>query len=221
MSIITVKNLGLQIGKQTILKDVSFQVKSKELIGLIGPNGAGKTTLVRLLLGLEQPTSGTAKIHTEKIGYLPQILPNEMHSVPLTVKELLDSRCDKSDHAELFEIFDISPLLQKQMQELSGGQRQKVMFLRSLLKKPKLLILDEPFSAMDAPTKEIALKHLKSLQEEGTTILLISHNLNMLASEATQILCLNKGLFDSCHPENITEMAALFEGDTQIHHHCH
>ena len=218
MSILEVKSLALKYGEQHVFQDVNFTLKKGEIIGLAGPNGAGKTSLVRVLLGLQKQKEGIYKWNTKNIGYLPQIVPSESIKIPLTVRELLNSRCNKNDHDELFDQFQINELLDKKTSDLSGGQRQKAMFVRALLAYPDAIILDEPFSALDQSSQKDFIKYLKKEVNNGLSVIVISHNLEWLIKEANQILCISKGQFHRCQPCEHEKIAEILHAPGTVHH---
>ncbi len=201
-----------------ILSDMSFEIACGEYVGLVGPNGGGKTTLLRMVLGLERPTRGTIAIHgtTEalekqraKIGYVPQRISLDAGGFPATVKEVVGtgctqrsgritrSRCD-TVVTESLERLDITHLSSKLIGELSGGERQKVYIARALAAGATALILDEPTVGIDAPSTESFYALLAELnQKEGMTVILVSHDIDVVAREARTVLCVNGRLI--CH----------------------
>ena len=145
---------------KTLLSDINFNIGENTIITIIGPNGAGKTTLVRLILGLIQPTSGT--INRKKnilLGYVPQKL-NANKFMPMTVESFL-SLCGTT---KINGPFDIAKLMNQSIHALSGGELQKVLFNAAVLKKPDLLILDEPTQGIDADGQSIFYEKLLKLK---------------------------------------------------------
>ncbi len=177
--------------EKTILKDISFSVRQNEIQTLIGPNGAGKSTLIKIMLGLLKPHSGlVVKKEGIKIGYMPQKI-NINPYLPLSVESFLALYgCVDS---EFLALLSVDKLLQYSVHSLSGGEWQRVLFARSLINKPDLLILDEPTQGVDFTGQQDFFKLMLSLKERLTcSIFLISHDLHYVLSATDQVLCLNE-----------------------------
>lgn len=217
---IELKKVGFAYGNNHVLDGVSFQIHDGDYVGLIGPNGGGKTTTLKIILGLLQPTTGTVRIfgHTlqkakehYEIGYVPQKVMEGEFSFPATVREVIESGrvsryqvfqgFSKEDREALKKAIDltgIGDLQDRLIGELSGGQRQLVFIARALAREPKILILDEPTVGVDIASKEKFYTFLDDLnQKHGMTILMVSHDVDIMVREAKQILCINKNLI--CH----------------------
>lgn len=197
------------------LVDVSVVVDKPEFIIVIGPNGAGKTTLLKVLLGMIKPTKGWARVfgfdvvrEAEEIrrltGYVPQrdIINFE---VPLSVKDVvlmgllpkkriprIPSSSDLKRVEEALEFVGMGDLWEEKFSDLSGGQQQRVLLARALVSEPKLLLLDEPLSAVDVASQDAILRILRHLREEGTTIVMVSHDINPVVEYVDKIMLLNK-----------------------------
>lgn len=217
---IEVLDLVFSYNGQVVLEDLSFVIQSGDYVGIIGPNGGGKTTLLKLLLGLLIPNSGVisifghgvkeAKAHFE-IGYVPQNISQSDMNFPATVEEIVRSGRvvrrgvlgaltigDKQAIEEIMEMTNISSFRHELIGNLSGGQRQRVFMARALAVQPKILILDEPTVGVDAAAREHFEKFLAKLHKEhGLTILLVSHDVDVVAKQVEHIICLNKRLV--CH----------------------
>lgn len=229
--ILEVKNLGVKFDSETVLKDISFSLKKGEAMAVIGPNGAGKTVLFKALLGL-LPHSGELKWKEGvTIGYAPQKFFID-RSMPITVREffLLKSKkfwfpsadfIQHIDHELLLVGLD-KKILDKSMGEISGGQLQRILIAWAMLDHPAVLLFDEPTSGVDAGFEETVYHILRKLQQErGTTVLLISHELNIVYQYADQVVCLNKKMV--CHgppAEVLTpqDLASLY-GKGGFYHH--
>ncbi len=207
---------------RTLLHDVSFCISPNSVTTIIGPNGAGKTTLVRLLLGLIQPTSGT--INRQKkllVGYVPQKLYANRF-MPMTVRTFLGlCGTQKIDHP-----FNITQLMDRSVHTLSGGELQKVLFNAAVLKKPDLLILDEPTQGIDADGQSAFYNKLIELKNKyNMAIVLISHDLHFVFDRTDHVICLNHHVCCQGTPEKIRktqEVQQLFPGlATYQHHHDH
>lgn len=205
MNIIEVKNLTKTYGKNRGIDKVNLHVEEGELFGFIGPNGAGKSTTIKLLLNLIFPTSGDAKIFgldcvaestkiKENIGYVPSEV---RYYDNMKVKELIDyaisfkKDVDRSYVKELCELFEVE--LEKNMFELSLGNKKKVAIVQAILHKPKLLILDEPTNGLDPLIQQKLFNVLLKLKDEGTTIFLSSHNLTEVEEFCTRVAIIKEG----------------------------
>lgn len=246
--IIKVKNLSYSVSSGLILNKLSFSIDAGEYLGIIGPNGGGKTTLIKILLGLLQPTSGDIEIFGQKItsfkdffevGYVPQRIAHMDTNFPATVEEVVVSgrtadkrpyyRLTKDDREaiqKVMEVADVQALKKRLIGNLSGGERQRVFIARALASEPKILILDEPTVGVDVSAQKQFYKFLRELNEkQKITILFITHDLDMIAKEATKVLCLNHGLVCYGLPsEAVSEKTVheLYQADMKfIHNHDH
>ena len=206
------------VGSRALLSDISFGISANTVTTIIGPNGAGKTTLVRLILGLIQPTSGT--INRKKnilMGYVPQKL-NSNKFMPMTVEAFL-SLCGTP---KINGPFDIAVLMGRSIHALSGGELQKVLFNAAVLKKPDLLILDEPTQGIDADGQNIFYQKLLKLKfEHNTAIVIISHDLHFVFERTDHVICLNQHICCQGSPEKVREVKEvqqLFPGFTPYQH---
>ena len=192
-------------GRQ-VLDRVDIRVQRSEIVTLIGPNGAGKTTLLRLLLGLQAPDTGAVQRAPElTIGYLPQKISADS-TLPLTVKRMLgltNSVAPEAKREELEEV-GVGHLMQAMMHELSGGEQQRVMLARAMLREPYLLVLDEPVQGVDFKG-ELDLYELigriRDRRECG--ILLVSHDLHLVMASTDRVVCLNHHICCAGHPEAV------------------
>ncbi len=189
-SVLRFKDLSFSYDGQTkITENLNFNVNSGEFISIIGASGSGKSTLFRLIVGLEEAKQGSIllnnKIETKrlgKVGYMPQqdlLMPwrtiFENARLPLELKNIKDDKMIK----KRLEEFGLAAYLDKYPQELSGGMRQRVSFLRATLTNEKLLLLDEPFSALDAMTKIFMQEWLlEQWEKTNSTILFITHDIS-------------------------------------------
>lgn len=243
---IEVSNVNFKYGQNTVLEDISFDIKKGEYLGIIGPNGGGKTTLLNIILGLLQPQSGTVKIHGEKvqnikdrsfIGYVPQRASQIATDFPATVEEIVSS--GRTSHVGLFnhlthhdrekiewamEVAEVLPLRKKLVGELSGGQRQRVFIARALAGEPEILFLDEPTVAIDATISQKFYEFMAELNEKyGITILFVSHDIECVAHEVSSVLCVNKTLVCHAKPTDLLKKGHIEklygEKLTSIHHH--
>ncbi len=184
-------------GNINILNDVSFNIQSGELIALLGPSGSGKTTLLKIIAGLEPPTRGQIIINNRNvtnvtikdraIGFVFQhyalfkhmnVFKNIAFGLEVKPKNArLTKEQIKAKVLEISQLVQIENLQSRYPHELSGGQKQRVALARALAMEPKILLLDEPFSALDAKLKQELRRWLRKLQKKiGITIILVTHD---------------------------------------------
>ena len=222
--IVDIKNVYFAYNGQTVLEDVSLDIRQRDFIAMIGPNGGGKTTLLKLMLGLLKPGSGSIRVlggTTEKashhIGYVSQ----DVHinrSFPITSIDVVlmgnlgpNKRWGRStaqDRREAFnalERMEIESFADSKIGELSGGQRQRLLIARALVTKPKVLLLDEPTASIDAKGQAEFYRLLKELNED-ISILVVSHDLVAISTYVKSVACVNKRLHYHHHAEITGEM---------------
>lgn len=223
-------------GRQ-VLDGVDLTLRRGEILTVIGPNGAGKTCLIRIALGLLAPSAGKRSITPGlRIGYLPQKLRLNPH-LPLTVADFLALpaggerrrfRQDEILHA-LAEV-GAEHLLAQPAQSLSGGEQQRVLLARALLRRPELLVLDEPVQGVDLNGQAELYALIRELRDRyGCGVLMVSHDLHVVMAATDQVLCLNGHVCCTGHPEAVSrhpEYQRLFgpaARDLAIytHHHDH
>ena len=170
-----------------VLKDVCFHLEEGQFVGILGPNGGGKSTFLRLALGLLKPSSGTIKRTSKKISYIAQTTAISDTSFPATVEEvialgLVDSKIrfdfaqKKKRVKEIMEEFQLTKYRKRLVNELSGGQLQRVKIAKALISQPALLVLDEPDAGMDEHAHENLVQVINQLHKKKTTILFVSHH---------------------------------------------
>ncbi len=231
-SLLVAENIGYVKHGKTILSDVSLQLQRREIITLIGPNGAGKTSLIRILLGLSESTSG--RVRREKnlrLGYVPQriVVPEVM---PLRVYDFLNvtGLYEISQCLQMLDEVNCAYLLYSPMQNISGGEMQRVLLARALLKQPQLLVLDEPASGMDIIGQQAlyeTIRHIRDKHDCG--ILMVSHDLHLVMAATDRVICLNSHICCTGHPDDVTEHPEYIKlfGDAidglalYSHHHDH
>jgi zinc transport system ATP-binding protein len=171
-----------------VLRDVDLEVQRGEFVAIAGPNGGGKTTLVRLVVGLEQPTSGRVELMARKVGYLPQRTQAGIDA-PVTVRELVTtgrasrarligplSSTDRVSVQEAIDRVGLSPNADRRLTTLSGGQQQRAFIAKALAADPELLVLDEPTTGVDVEAQDAIAALLQRLRSElEMTILYVSH----------------------------------------------
>lgn len=211
MSLVRVKNLTLGYNGQAILKNLSFVVEEGDFICVVGRNGSGKTTLVKGILGLIKPMQGEVvfeDLQPNFVGYMPQetnvneYFPATVFEIVLsgslnrTKRKFFYSQSDKKEALEKLELLKLIKIKNKSFNELSGGQKQKVLLARSLMATNKLLILDEPSNNLDFETKKDFYEILKKInQEQKITIIMITHDLDHDNLIGNKILSLREEIF--------------------------
>ncbi len=221
MKALEVKDLWFSYGDEDVLKGVNFSVDEGEMVAILGPNGAGKTTLLKLILGLLKPRRGEVRIFgltPERarglIGYVPQNLqPNRR--MPITAFSVVmmglyegmlkwPGKTQRMEAEKVLEEVGISSLKKKLFGELSGGQRQRVLIARALVRKPKLLILDEPETGLDPSFQEGFYKLLQKIREKyGTTIITVTHDVMAVSQVVSSIACLNRTMVVHGRPHEV------------------
>jgi NitT/TauT family transport system ATP-binding protein len=180
-----------------VLDDISFSVAAGERVGLVGPSGCGKSTLLGLTAGLEQPTGGS--IHSQPAALMPQkdlLLPwrNALDNAGLALENAgAGRRTARSRASELFARFDLDGFAAARTWELSGGMRQRIAFIRTLLADTPVLLLDEPFGALDAITRiELQDWLLDALRAEPRTVILVTHDIEEALVVCDRLLVLSR-----------------------------
>ena len=231
-TLIKLDQVNVQFAGEHVLQDVQLEVRSGEIVTLIGPNGAGKTTLVRCVLGLLKPDSGSVWSRPKlRIGYMPQKLQVDA-TLPLSVLRflrLVPGVNRSSATAALAEV-GAERLIDSPLQSISGGELQRVLLARALLRKPQLLVLDEPVQGVDVAGQAELYRLISTLRDRhGCGVLMVSHDLHLVMSATDQVICLNRHVCCSGHPEQVSGDPAfveLFGMDARSlaiyqHHHDH
>lgn len=211
--LVEVKNLYAGYNDETVLKDIHLTLEKNDFLGLIGPNGGGKTTLLKVILGLLEPKQGMVRVMGKSpkkgrsnIGYVPQFAVFDT-DFPISVHDVV--RMGRLNKGRLFRPYnseddaiveerldwvDLLELKDRPLRELSGGQRQRVYIARALATDPELLLLDEPTISVDFESRTHIYELLNKINQHGVTILLVSHDLNVISSYVKTIGCLNRTL---------------------------
>ena len=242
---IQVQHVTKRFGSFTVLNDVSLHAQAGELIALLGPSGCGKTTLLRILAGLERPDQGRILLHgievtdqritDRRVGFVFQHYALFRH---MTVTENVAFGLSVLSHAqrpspekiqrkvdELLSLVQMRAMADRYPNQLSGGQRQRIALARALAVEPKLLLLDEPFGALDAKVRKELRRWLRRLHDElHITSILVTHDQEEALEAADRIVVLNQGHIEQTGtPEEVYENPAtpfvyLFLGDVNVFH---
>ncbi len=224
--IVRVNNLDVVLEGRPVLEKVTFQVSPGEAVGVIGPNGAGKTTLLRVLLGLTAPTSGEVLVLgrvparlrelRSQIGYMPQrklferrfpLSVSDVTGMGLLSPQTLLRPLRKEERRRVRETLEEVGMIayaHRPFQSLSGGEQQRVLLARALVRRPSLLLLDEPNAGLDCAAQRLFLDHLSRLRrEQDLTVIKVSHDLLVAASFADTLLCINRTMHIHGRPREV------------------
>jgi zinc transport system ATP-binding protein len=220
--VLKVSNLNVARANSVVIEDANFTIHKGDYVGIVGPNGGGKTTLLLALLNIMPRTKGSIRLfgqdiesfsRWEKVAYVPQHAINFDSQFPLTVRELVSlgrvnrsnlgrtlKRADLEAVDDVLEFMGISDIANKRIGQLSGGQKQRVFVAKALVRKPEIILLDEPIVGVDAKTQEKFYKKLSDLNvKRGITILLVTHDLTAVFCRMSKVMCVNQWV-------NVTEI---------------
>ncbi|MGM5484961.1 MAG: ABC transporter ATP-binding protein [Nanobdellota archaeon] len=244
---ISVNGLSFSYGANNVLEDIDFSIGKGELVGIIGSNGSGKSTLLRCMNKILSPKTGTimvdgkesSKLSCKEVsrlfGYVPQVIPSDFSmtvfdTVLMGRRPHVSYRPGEEDikkTSEVLSLFDLDDISMKNIDELSGGQRQKVFIARSLAQDPNVVLLDEPTANLDMRHQIESMDIIKNLSFKGMSVVVAMHDLNLAARFCDKVIMLKKGkVFDAgskdiLHSENIKEVYGvdadiLFSGDHPV-----
>jgi zinc transport system ATP-binding protein len=225
-------DLCLEVSGKTLLSAVNLELHEGEIMTLIGPNGAGKTSLIRLLLGLNEATGGEVYRRAGlKIGYVPQ-RTSISNVLPLRVVDFLKLAAPYTE-GEIMQVMrevQLEHILHSTMHGISGGELQRVLLARALLKQPDVLVLDEPAQGVDIIGQQALYKTIKAVRDlHACGVLMVSHDLHLVMAATDQVVCLNTHVCCTGHPDHISEHPEYLKlfGDAldglavYSHHHDH
>jgi len=213
--VLEVTNLQVARANSVAIEDANFTINKGDYVGIVGPNGGGKTTLLLALLNIIPKTRGTIRLfgqdiesfsRWEKVAFVPQHAVNFDSQFPLAVRELVSlgrvnrgnlgrplKRTDWEAVDEALEFMGISGIADRRIGQLSGGQKQRVFVAKALVRKPEIILLDEPIVGVDAKTQEKFYKKLSDLNiAKGITILLVTHDLTAVFCRMSKVMCINR-----------------------------
>lgn len=213
--LVTVTGVSFGYDRTPVLLDIDYAVEPGEFTGIVGPSGSGKTSLLKLLLGTVRPQRGQVRRQPGlAMSYVPQ-LETVNWSFPVTVAEcVLMSRstrrllpwatpAEKADATAVLERLGIAELAGRHIRELSGGQQQRMFIARALLRRPQLLLMDEPTSGVDIGTRHEVLHLLDDLNREGLAIVLTTHDLNGMAAHLPHLVALQRRIIAAGAPRDV------------------
>ncbi len=227
--LVSLHQVSISFQNNRVLQKISLDLYPGQIVTLIGPNGAGKTTLVKIILGLIKPTTGSITWAPDvNMGYMPQRLHIDP-TLPLTVfRFLLLAGASPSAIKKVMNRVNIAYLKKTPIQQVSGGELQRVLLARAILRKPALLVLDEPAQGVDVTGQNELYRLIQLLRDDlGCGILMISHDLHLVMAATDHVVCLNHHICCSGHPDHVSNdpaFLALFgrasaESLAVYHHH--
>jgi zinc transport system ATP-binding protein len=208
--LVEMHSLSASYGADLVLKDINFGIEENDFIGVIGPNGGGKTTLLKIILGLLKPVNGSitynsSLVNSKRIGYLPQISTGDIN-YPVTVFDVIlsglmirknfysgMSSADKQKAWDVLGEVGLSDMANATMNQLSGGQMQRVFLGRAIIGEPALLLLDEPGNFVDQTFENDFYEKLKELNKR-MAILMVSHDVGTISAHIKSFACVNRSL---------------------------
>lgn len=235
MPTVSVAHISKRFGSTEAVKDVSFEVNPGEIFGLLGPNGSGKTTIIRIILDIYRQDSGSVSIldgpmneaKKNLVGYLPEerglyqdVQVERCLSYLATLKGMTQDQIAAKLPGYL-EKFDLTAYKKKKMKELSKGMQQKAQLIATLIHDPKVLIIDEPFSALDPVNTQLVKDILREQREAGKTIIMSTHQMNQVETLCDRIILIDKGqmlLYGDLHEirDRFTTNAILINSDANL-----
>ena len=220
---------GLSVGYngELAIEELEFRLPHGAHVAVVGPNGAGKTTLFKVIAGIMNPSAGSIRVHGHRPGqhlcvtYVPQRSAVDW-AFPVTVRDVVmmgrtqkigyfrwPRQQDRTQvHGALRQV-DMEGLAERQIGELSGGQQQRVFLARALAQEPEIVLLDEPLSGLDIPSQGAILGILQRLRDQGVTVLVATHDLNLAAENFEHVLLLNQRLIAFGSPNEVLNRESL------------
>jgi zinc transport system ATP-binding protein len=231
-TLLKIESVSAGYEDKVVLQDVTMPVEENDFIGIIGPNGGGKTTFLKVILGLIKPFSGRVNytpgsLKLNQIGYMPQVAQGDT-LFPVTVEDVVLSglmhsmgpmgRMGRNEKKRAMEVMDelgLSPISRQPLNELSGGQLQRVYLARAVSGSPRLLLLDEPATFVDPSFEADFYDKLKQLNER-MTIMMVSHDVGTISTWVKSFACLNRSIFYHPHSKITEEDLKLYGCPIQL-----
>ena len=216
LPLVRAQDVCVSFGRRTVLDSVDLRVHSGEIVTLVGLNGAGKSTLIRVILGIVQPDSGNVTRATGlRIGYSPQHVRRDP-ILPISVRRFLTlgARASSEKLGAVLDEVGAGAILDFPLAEISGGEMQRVLLARALLREPGLLVLDEPLSGVDITSQSELYRLIGTIRDRyGCGVLLVSHDLHLVMAASDTVVCLNGHVCCTGLPQTVLrdpEFIALF-----------
>lgn len=245
--VVSMRDVSLVRDDVAVLESIDLVVKRGEALGIIGPNGGGKTSLLRVMLGLERPTSGEVRLFGQpvasfhewhRVAYVAQNATHFDPFFPASVAEVvLLGRVsqrglfrwfgddDRAAAAWAIEVCGLQGYEDRRVGELSGGEKQRVFMAKALAAKPELLVLDEPTTGVDRESQRRFYALIQQMNvEHGITIVLVSHDLGVVSAHLSRVVCVNRTLFFDGDPSTVDIdeiLARLYGGEPRAVAHAH
>ena len=210
-ALIDARHICVRLGATEVLHDVSIRVDPGEIVTILGPNGSGKSTLLRALLGIVPVAAGSVVREPGlRVGYVPQRLQID-RSMPISVRRFLSlpQRVSDADAAEVLARVGMESGGTLQLAALSGGQLQRVLLASALLRRPQILMLDEPTQGLDQPGEAGFYRLIEEVRAEtGAAVLMVSHDLHVVMAASDRVICLNGHICCEGSPQVVSSAPA-------------
>lgn len=228
--LVRLSNASIHLGGQAIVDRIDLTIHRGDVITIIGPNGAGKTTLIKAILGIHSLTGGSI---TRESGLTTGYVPQHTHfqpTLPLTVKRFMAlTGASQNACRRALEQTDVGHLYHSTVHHLSGGETQRLLIARALVREPDLLVLDEPAQGVDVNGQAALYELIRELRDRlHCGVIMISHDLHLVMSATDRVICLNQHICCSGHPEQVSHDPAFVDlfgqhvaRSVAVYHHHH
>ena len=204
--LVQARGVSLRLGGRSVLDAVDLVVREGEIVTLVGLNGAGKSTLIRVILGIVEPDSGEVLQDPGlRIGYVPQHMQRDP-VLPMTVERFmtLGTSAPRRTLQRVLDEVGAGPILRHPLAEISGGETQRVLLARALLREPRLLVLDEPLAGVDVNSQGDLYRLIADIRDRrGCGVLLVSHDLHLVMAATDTVICLNRHVCCTGRPQAV------------------
>ena len=206
--LVEARGVSLRFGRRSVLDAVDIAVRAGEIVTLVGLNGAGKSTLIRVILGILEPDSGEVlQSPGLRVGYVPQHMQRDP-VMPITVERFmtLGSPTPRKTLQRVLDEVGGDPILGHPLAEISGGEMQRVLLARALLREPQLLVLDEPLAGVDITSQSDLYRLIADIRDRrGFGVLLVSHDLHLVMAATDTVVCLNRHVCCTGRPQAVLQ----------------